>query len=145
MELILERIKMTKTYTLSRLYEKHGPKLFVLDVVEPPVAGMALTRIKALDCGRYKLYVKGDTVHLQLFIVFQAVPRRNRFSIVQLDQTQKLEDIKFAETTRYSNASIFAGKVDKNIMQCDEINYQRFLMRLVIAKQQKEIIYLTIK
>ena len=146
MELTLERYKCTKDYTLSRLYNSESKKLFVLDVVEPPLAGLSINgRIKALDPGRYKMYIKAYNEESAMVPVFQSVAQRERFSFDRLKEATAVDKLDFKSHNRISTALLHCGKIEGTHLVPNKLNYTKFMFVNIVTKQDKQIIWVNVK
>ena len=146
MELTLERYKCTKDYTLSRLYNSESKKLFVLDVVEPPLSGLSVKgHIKALDPGRYKLFLKAYSEESVIVPVFQSVAQRERFSFERLVEDTPLENLSFKSENHISTALMYCGKMEGMRLVTDKSSYTKFMFVNIVAKQDKQIIWVNVK
>lgn len=144
MELTLKRIKTTGTYTISRLTERSVRSLVCLDIVEPPVAGLTMDTVKTFDPGIYKLFLKSNARLCTIVPTFQCVAQRPRLSILPLLVESHVSAVGCVKrepliTTMYS------GRLTGENLVPDKEAYDRFLTYLIIAKQNKEKIFVNIK
>ena len=145
MELTLERIRCTKAYTVSTLYNSDGKKVFVLDVVEPPVAGLSTSRLKALDPGKYKLFLKPNGDRTAIVPVFQSVAQRERFAFARMTKDLRMEGISFHSDNGVSKALLQCGRLKNSVLTSDTDDFDKLMISLIIAKQEKQPIWVNVK
>ena len=145
MELTLERIRCTRDFTVSVLYNTDGKKVFALDVVEPPVAGLSTMRLKALDPGKYKLFLKPDSERRKIIPVFQSVAQRERFAFSPLPKNARLDDVDFVSENGVSRAVLQCGRLKNSTLtnECDD--FDKLMIALIIAKQSKQTIWVNVR
>ena len=144
MELVLQRVKTTPEYTVSRMYEPLHKAWVYLDVVEPPVAGLARTTLKSFDPGLYKLFLKSDALTCSVVPVFQKVALRPRLMLLPLLVESHLSAIDFVDHDHF-RTRMLTGRLQGENLHPDKEAYDRFVMRLCIAKQAKEKIFVLFK
>lgn len=144
MELTINRVRLCASYTLSRIFDERLRERVWLDLVEPPLAGLALSPVKTFDRGLYKLYLKPSPGEQSLVPTFQRVPARPRLTLRPLLVATAVKAVSFVEHQPHSVAMI-AGRLDGETLLPDPELFDRFIMRLVIAKQQGEKLTVHIK
>ena len=145
MELVLERYKIAKGYTLSRLYENTIPKIFCLDVVELPIEGMVADRRDAtISPGSYKIYLKGSARQCELSAVLQKVSGKDRSGFLSIPAEKELTQVKFRPRHPLCSTAMWVGHYETKTQKFvpDEQNFRRFMVRLIVARQQREKISL---
>ncbi len=144
MELTIVRTRFNAQYTLSRIFDDGLREKVWLDLVEPPLAGLATSPVKTFDRGLYKLFLKAAPGEQSLVPTFQRVPARPRLTLRPIMVASAIKAVDFVEHRPHSVAMI-AGRLDGETLMPDPSLFDRFLMRLIIAKQQKEKLFVHIK
>lgn len=146
MELTLKRIKHSNKYTWSRLYEQGNKNAFNLDVIEPPVEGLSISHENALPMGIYKIFLKPDPSQEDIVAVFQKVRRFPRCGFSAVHSDVNVLELDFYNRGKVFTQNVFLGQFDlrKYSLTPKPTDYNNFMIRLVIAKQNHEIIRINI-
>lgn len=137
MELLIKRHRCAEGFTLSRLTIQDEPRLLSLDLVEPPLGGLAYTALRTLDPGLYKLFLKPCIREYRIVPVFQKVARRPRLQITPILVETHVSAVSFVLEKPFG-IGIRAGRLGgENLLPHKEM-YDRLITLLAIAKQRKE-------
>ena len=147
MELTIERYQQKKAFTLSRIYETGRRKHWSMDVLEPPIMGMTDSRTATLNPGRYKLYLKPDKEECDIIACFQRISRNARFGFVPVVENVDVNNASFKSPCRMFTTSMLMGNYSApdSQMKASPEDFGHLMKLLVIAKQEKEIIFVNIK
>ena len=147
MDLTLKRIKTTSSYTYSRLYDAENKQLFNLDIIEPPVEGLSGQLRKALPLGQFKIFLKPEPTTRNVVAVMQKICRSPRCGFSSVENDSNILQLDFHSGNRVYQQNMFCGRFDpaQYCLSPAPVDFDRFMIALIIAKTKREVIRMNIK
>ena len=104
---------------------------------------MAISPLRTFNPGIYKLFLKSDARTCSVLPVFQRVAQRPRLVIQPILVQTHPEGIEFVDNERV-RVCVWAGRMQGECLCPAKELFDRFVLRLAIAKQQREKITVNI-
>lgn len=140
----LRRLEMSPEYTVSQLTDETRNS-FCLTVVEPPLEQFAYNTLHtALRPGTYKLYLKNDVLACSVVPRLNKTPGKPFFYIAQRSEALPLSERPFLNVD-LMRTELVCGDVEGGMVHPTPGAYEILIARLLLARQQRKCVYLTVE